>query len=346
MSKRVADIAVAKIEKKHRAKEKALERAEKLITQIYSKGPDHAAVLFFQTVHGFFGDFCNIRYQFTYSELIAEIRRRKLFDEYLRKVVLEFVERLQEKEFSNTEFSKEELLHYTKDFKAIVNACSTEEVFEPGQQRKTTWRNRFTLWLHGIRRRFRQSDVARIVSLLGMADKALNERDLERSQRVYKEIDRIYQQLSAEEKKVVYTSIKSLYHAIEEMHGNQLLERLEEQQRNFYSSLESNDLVDARKLYEESEKLYESMPAHFKKRIYGEMRRMHSKVQEDLFRDREVDVKRLLTQAVQNLEGQNISLAAKNYQDAQQAYNELPATIQKRVYEKLQAVYHKISQAN
>jgi hypothetical protein len=336
---------VAVLERRFRARDKAARQVERILAKVYARGVDSVLVDFFQTVHEFFADFCQIRYEFTYSELTREIKKRKVFEGFLQDKVLEFINSLQEKEYSNADFSREELIRYARDFKTIVSMSSTAKTADEKLRPKHTWLlGTMRVWLHGIKRALAKKEASQIVALLGAAEEGIRDKNLERSQRIYNQIDSIYARLSSEEKRAVYPQMKALYGRIEGMHANIILKRLEERQRVFHSRLESGDTAGAKRAYDEIDKLYEELPGQSRKRFYPEIRSMHRKLQDQLCRNEVVEIKRLLTEVLKNLGSEEKSVAQWNYRKAERSYEELPAKVKKGIYGEMKRVYERLTQ--
>lgn len=322
--------------------ERTLKKLDTLSSQVFSRNADEIAVQFFALIHEFFGEYCRIRYEFTYNELIKEIRKRKAFEEFLQEKVIDLINQLQEKEFSNTELSKEDLKRYISELRPIVKACKGQE---SGQQRfQGSFMSRVRLRIHSIGKRLVREEASQIFLLLGELEKCVKEGDVENAQKTYKQIDKLYQRLSSEEQKTVFGSISKGYERVEEAYANMLLQDIEEKQRKFYEQLESNDTAAAEQEYEEIRRLYEELPEVNKKRIYREMAKTHGQLQENILKNRTIDIRRLLTQAVISLKEERVGHAERSYHKAHILYEESPGAVQKKVYPRLRTVYERISQ--
>jgi hypothetical protein len=325
-------------------REKALDRIDLLLQHLYEKDLDETALEFFEVVHEFFGDYCGIKYKFTYPELLKFVTKRQLFDEFTRKKMVEFITHLQEKEFSGTEFEKHELESYLKHLRLIIKQSSLTEKPEFPLMR-SRWQKlgmRLKWQLAGSGRKFAREDVSRIQLLLGYATMSLNENHIERAKKIYLEMQRIYDRISLQEKKTVYGGIKKLYGEIEDAYANLIQSQMDAVEESVYKALESGNVLIAEKYYKELEELYEDLPTRSKKRIYSEMQITFKKLESEIKRSRITHLNRLLTSAVKNQSMEKLGLARSEYGRAQEIYGELTVADKKRVYNRLLQVYKRL----
>ncbi|MEM3374547.1 MAG: hypothetical protein QXE31_04985, partial [Candidatus Woesearchaeota archaeon] len=80
-------------------------------------------------IRRYFKSLFNLRYEFTYEELIDEIKSRRISDTF-KSVLINFFERSTEIEFSGKSVSKEEFRAMLSEFKQIVALTSEKELVE------------------------------------------------------------------------------------------------------------------------------------------------------------------------------------------------------------------------
>jgi predicted translin family RNA/ssDNA-binding protein len=312
-----------------------------LLEELGAKEVDQAAVKFFELVHKFFSSFCRMRYQFTYDELLRDLKRRKLFDEFLRKKLMDFIQRLQEKEYSGTEFSRNELRQYVAEFKLFVKSSTGPDTLGTSINIKPLAKAR--LWMHGVKHKFGKNDVTKIVELIHATENSLP--DIEKAQSVYSNIMNLYNRLSSEEQESVRSTLGSVYNKIADNYANGVLKELEEQQRQFYKALEKGDNDTAIQMYNTVHDLYENLPEKNRKRVYLELKNMHKELQENLVRARMTDIKRLLKSVKDKVTQEQVSGAQENYSKAQILYDKLPEPRQKKLFTQMQVAYKLVSQS-
>lgn len=333
---------LASAERAEGIKARILQRTEALLSELEKRDTDQSALAFFETIHLFFADYCKIHYEFTYDELLKEVKRKKTFDEFLQKKITAFVDKLKEKEFSGTEFSKIELRQLAAEFKLIVKTSTARGALvkvtaKPG----IVHRMRFAL--HGAKKRFGKKDVQEILLMLSAAEESAE--DIENAQAIYSQAQTLYERLSNEEQKDVHKSLVKAYERIQEVHADHIMQEFEELQDAFYTLIESGENSKAKETYDRIQKVYEGLPTKNRKRVYAEMKRMHQKVQNQIFKSNMTDIRRLLTRVRANVNKEKISSAEDMYTRAQILYLQLPESWQQRLYPQLQKSYKLIRQA-
>lgn len=331
------------LEKKQAARKKALAAIDTLKARLYNQGLDKSSIEFYSIVHEYFAEYSGIRYEFTYPEIIREIRRKKVFSEFVQKKVKEFIQALQNKEFNSEALTKEELTSLLNDFRAIVLAGSQSG--EPEDIRISLSARAKILMMSSIRK-FGRKEVSELIKYSQACGHALSKGNLPRAQDMYLEMEAIYNKLGKKEQQAAHSQMKDSYSRIDTFHTNMILERLEKKQEEFYSHLEAGELEKAAGSYNQANDLYNELSSKGKKTIFAEMQRMHSKFKRATEKTSVTRIERLLNEARQSCKANHLAQAEWAYSKAQKDYEKLGPSQKTRVYPQIKELYKRISNAS
>ncbi|MFH0978264.1 MAG: hypothetical protein V1837_03085 [Candidatus Woesearchaeota archaeon] len=336
-------VAISMEEKRQRVKDRALLLVDNLSSSLYEEDIHALSIRFFSVIHEFFADFCGLRYQFTYPELISEIRKRNLFDDFLSKKVIDFIAVLQEKEYSKTEFNVSELNRCLKGFRLIIKSCSVSTTHHGMHHRFYYLFQRFGFLTAHLAKRFGKRDVDDIVCLINSARSNLDEHNIDQAQKTYEDIIKLYNRLSAEERKSVFHGIHSLYASIEKAYTESLLKQIDSLFEDLHHQLDSGDLAKAAETYSSLQARYDELPPANKKRLYSEIGHCYTDLQALRDKSALTDFDRLLVRIKAGVTSQKVSLAMSLYNEADNLYSQLPFRLQQKVYTNLKSTFSLLS---
>jgi len=328
-------------------KQRVLKDIDGMLSDIFSKSIDSVALRFYSSVQEFFGTYCNVHYKFTVDELLHEISRKKVFDDFITEKVTSLLRRLQDKEYSSTDFSRVELSSFIREYKMIVKTVSTQlqdTAFDP----YFSWRrvlHRVSFALSSIRNKVLKDEVSRIVESIPSVEKAIHESRIEDAELLYEKLNFLYDKLSGGEKKNVYSGIHKLYQAIGEAHKNRTLSQLDALEEKFYHSLESNSLEAAKTYYNEIQVHYDGLDKEHRKTLYPELKVMFRKLQDQLQINQRLDVERLLAASMLAVRNNELAAAKYSYDRAKRLYQDLPDKTKKEMYQNIQKAFSQINSA-
>ncbi|MFH1511482.1 MAG: hypothetical protein ABIF10_07360 [Candidatus Woesearchaeota archaeon] len=328
------------LEKKQAARKKALTEIDKLRDGLYYQNTDKSSIEFYHLVQEYFADYSGIRYEFTYAELLREIRRKKVYNEFVQNKVKGFVQELQNKEYNGKTLTQEELTSLLREFKAIV--LGDKHAAETGILNISIPAG-LKIWMAHSIRKFGKKEVSEIMKYSEACDQALSKSNLSRAQDVYLEMEVIYDKLGKKEQQAAYPFMKSAYSRIDALHTNVILQRLEKKQEEFYRHLEAGDLEKAAMSYNQAKEMYEELSRNGKNTIYREMTQMHNNFQKTNGKKAVTNIERALNDAKKRLKMKQLAQAEWAYSKAQKEYENLPSAQKKRVYPQIREIYKRIS---
>ena len=203
--------------KKQNIYEKCIGEIGELFTTFTHEEVMHSKVLFFQTLRSFFADFLNIRYQFTYEELVSEIDKRNMQPES-KKAVKEFLVKIQDMEYSREDFDVKILEVLLRNFGDLILMLKKEFLEHPPElveERHVETLAEKLKWVigSGLSENFEKMKI-----LAERLEKSVAERNLMKSREIYQESCRLFDRLPPEHKKILYPRLIELYEKILELH--------------------------------------------------------------------------------------------------------------------------------
>jgi len=203
--------------KKHNIYEKGIAEIGELFTELTHEDVMHSKVLFFQSLRSFFADFLNIRYQFTYEELVSEIEKRNMLPE-TKKAVKEFLVKIQDMEYIREDFDVKTLEMLLRQFGDIVLMLKKEFLEHPLELLEEKPRETFKEKLKWMIGSGMVENFEKMKILVERLEKSVADRNLMKSREIYQESSRIFDKLLPEHKKIVYPVLIELYEKILELH--------------------------------------------------------------------------------------------------------------------------------
>lgn len=202
-------------------KQNVYERIIAEIGELFTKLPHedlkHSRVLLFQIVRSFFADFLNVKYQFTYEELVSEIEKRNIKTD-TKTAIREFLVKIPDMEYSTDELDikvLEALLRQFGDLILLLKIEFLEKAPEVLEQKPTETIREKLKWVMGSTV---VENFEKIKILIEKLDKSIIEGNLMKSRMLYEETTKIFDKLPQEHKKAIYPKLIQLYERVLELH--------------------------------------------------------------------------------------------------------------------------------
>jgi hypothetical protein len=203
--------------KKQNTYEKCVSEIGELFTKLPHEDIIHSRVLFFQTLRSFFADFLNIRYQFTYEELVSEIDRRNMTTQ-TKTAVKDFLVTIADMEYGPIEFDFNTLEGLLRQFGDLVLMLKKEFLEKPLEIAEETPRETFREKLKWVIGSGLVENFEKMKILMEKLETSIDYKELTKSRELYQEASGIFDRLPPEHKKILYPRLIELYEKILEMH--------------------------------------------------------------------------------------------------------------------------------
>jgi len=176
--------------------DKIINRLNKLESKLPRKYSTHTlSSEFSRIVREYFKDILNLQYEFTYDELLKEIKKKGLNPE-IESLLVDFFNRATKIEFAGHKLRRRELQSLINEAKEIVHLTSKEE-----EDKK--------LKLIQIPKEIK--DVDKVFIAITNIEKLLSRNDIKRAMKLYLKTLDAYNDLKEKDKDIIYPVLKRLY---------------------------------------------------------------------------------------------------------------------------------------
>ncbi|MEM2131270.1 MAG: hypothetical protein QXR96_01985, partial [Candidatus Woesearchaeota archaeon] len=187
--------------------ESIFDSIRKIEELIEKEDKEKLILLLSQVIRRYFKTLFNLRYEFTYEELIKEINSRKVSQTF-KNVFINFFEKSTEIEFSGKSISKEEFKAFLSEFKQIVLLTSSLE-----KQREEAEKNNTEIYKEKTTKEDK-INLKDIYNKINSAENLLIQKNINEAYFLYLRIINDYKLLDYDEKKKIYGFIERLYQEI------------------------------------------------------------------------------------------------------------------------------------
>jgi hypothetical protein len=273
-----------KVVAKHRAeqtvllRDDTLKKLDVLLRDTDSGKHEELSIELYHTIREFFEGYFNLKYEFTYEELIDEIKHKRGILEATKGSLIKFARTMLAKEYSEQKISSpKEIKLLVKDMKKVVSLLIPDEE-EADVKKNIVHEIMKTLKNIRLRPRSTNEDAVKIFQLIDRARPLLTERDATLAKQHYKKAMMFYKGLKSQNKAEVYEELGKLYRDIITLEVQKKLKEMNK------ALVEVNDLINVEKIshaklkYKQLLNMYLELPEMEQKKVYSNVMQFYEKL--------------------------------------------------------------------
>lgn len=263
-------------------KEDILKKLDSISKDADKEKPEHVTIHLYHTIREFFEGYFNIKYEFTYEELIDEIKHKRGLEDSKKTPLIKFARKMLAKEYSEEKStSSKELKSVIREFKKLVSiSIKTGKDIADEKAKEGSLIEGVMKTLKSIRLRPRSTneEAVKIFKLIDKTKPLLNEKEVGKAKRYYKKAMAYYKVIQPNHRKEVYGELGEVYKEIIKIEIDKKLKNINQALVEINDSINSEKIGKAKNQYKKLLNMYMELPEKEQKKVYKNVMQFYEKL--------------------------------------------------------------------